>query len=176
VSTRVQLAGRGTAAWTLDIEGQGESWQILVGEQRHPVRLLERSGDRLTFELDGRVHAAHVSVTDSSVRVVLGGRETAFTRHAAAGAGRAAGSGYVPTADPMVRAAVPGKVLKVVARSGDLVDAGDPLVVIEAMKMEHTIVADQRGSVIEVHVVEGDTVQVGTLLVTCAWNGATAAG
>jgi biotin carboxyl carrier protein len=172
VSTRIRLAARGSAPQTLDLEPEGDGgWRISLDGHAHRVRLLERSGDRLTFELDGRVHAAHVQAAGGSVRVVIGGRETVFARDASADARSGAGGGYVTVADPMVRAAVPGKVLKVIARSGARIDVGDALVIIEAMKMEHTIVADQSGTIVTVHVAEGDTVQVGTLLVTCAWNG-----
>ena len=172
MSTRIRLAARGSAPQTLDLEPDGGgAWRISLDGQTHDVRLLEHSGDRLTFELAGQVHAAHVQTTGGSVRVVIAGRETVFVRDASADAGSAAGSGYAAAADPMVRAAVPGKVLKVLARSGARIDVGDALVVIEAMKMEHTIVAEQGGTIVTVHVAESDTVQVGTLLVTCAWNG-----
>ena len=47
-------------------------------------------------------------------------------------------------------APMPGKIIDVLVRTGDMVDAGAPLMVLEAMKMEHTIAAPAAGTVAEV--------------------------
>jgi biotin carboxyl carrier protein len=64
-----------------------------------------------------------------------------------------------------VIAPMPGKVLKVLVRDGDLVEAGQPLVVIEAMKMETTLVAESAATVKHVRVEEGQTVDHGAVLI-----------
>ena len=60
---------------------------------------------------------------------------------------------------------MPGKVLKVLVRDGDLVEAGQPLVVIEAMKMETTLAAESAAMVKQVRVEEGQTVDHGAVLI-----------
>jgi acetyl/propionyl-CoA carboxylase alpha subunit len=60
---------------------------------------------------------------------------------------------------------MPGSVIRVIAAAGATVAAGDALVVIEAMKMEHEISAPADGIVTEVLVAEGDQVDTGALLV-----------
>jgi propionyl-CoA carboxylase alpha chain len=60
---------------------------------------------------------------------------------------------------------VPGTVTMVNVRSGDAVAAGDCLVVLEAMKMEHRIVADVDGTVTEVLVSVGESVEAHTVVV-----------
>ena len=62
-------------------------------------------------------------------------------------------------------APLPGTVVKVPVGAGDLVAAGDTLVVIEAMKMEHEVRAPVAGRVGEVDVAAGDQVEAGRLLV-----------
>ncbi|MBX9473073.1 acetyl/propionyl/methylcrotonyl-CoA carboxylase subunit alpha [Microcella sp.] len=62
-------------------------------------------------------------------------------------------------ADPTVRSAMPGAVVALRASTGDLVVAGDPLVTIEAMKMEHTMLASVAGTV-TVTVAVGDQVRL----------------
>ena len=64
-----------------------------------------------------------------------------------------------------VTAPMPGKVLKVLVRDGDLVEAGQPLVVIEAMKMETTLAAESAATVKHVRVEEGQTVDHGAVLI-----------
>ena len=53
---------------------------------------------------------------------------------------------------------MPGVVNKVVAREGDKVNAGDPIVVLEAMKMENVVGSPIDGTVVEIRVNEGDQV------------------
>ena len=62
-------------------------------------------------------------------------------------------------------APIPGKVVKVHVRVGDEVEAGQPLVVLEAMKMENELTATQAGKVTAVHVEPGQIIDAGGLLV-----------
>ena len=65
-------------------------------------------------------------------------------------------------------APMPGKILAIEISEGDSVAAGQLLVLMEAMKMEHQIVAAFDGSVSEVRVTVGDQVDNGELLVVIA--------
>ncbi len=62
-------------------------------------------------------------------------------------------------------APMPGKVIQVMVESGAIVQQGDPLLVLEAMKMEQTILAPADGEVSEVHYAVGDQVEEGAILV-----------
>ena len=61
-------------------------------------------------------------------------------------------------------APMPGNVLRVLVAVGDTVTAGQPLVVVEAMKMEHQITAPADGTVEEVLVAPGEQVDTGQVL------------
>ncbi|WP_344337589.1 biotin carboxylase N-terminal domain-containing protein [Brevibacterium salitolerans] len=61
-------------------------------------------------------------------------------------------------------APMPGTVLRVGAEVGQTVSAGQPIVWLEAMKMEHTISSDADGVLVELRVSAGDQVDVGTML------------
>ena len=73
-----------------------------------------------------------------------------------------------------VSAPLPGKVVKIAVRSGDRVERGATLVVLEAMKMELSVEAPRAGVVAEVMVSEGGQVAEGAVLVTFADAGADA--
>lgn len=77
-------------------------------------------------------------------------------------------SGSVETAGggDMIVSPMPGLVKKVSAGKGDAVSRGDPLVVLEAMKMEHTLSAPRDGKIAEVAVQEGDQVEDGNILIS----------
>lgn len=64
-----------------------------------------------------------------------------------------------------VLAPMPGRVFQVTAKVGDTVNAGDPLMILEAMKMEHSIQAPKDGVIAEVFFKAGDTVEDGAELI-----------
>jgi biotin carboxyl carrier protein len=66
----------------------------------------------------------------------------------------------------VVRAPMPGLVVRVEVTEGQLVAAGAPLVVVEAMKMENELRAARPGRVTKVHVRAGTAVEKGAALVT----------
>ncbi|MDA1336145.1 MAG: biotin/lipoyl-binding protein [Bacteroidetes bacterium] len=65
-----------------------------------------------------------------------------------------------------VEAPMPGKVLEVKVSAGDEVAAGDPLVVLEAMKMENVLRAPRDGFIDKVNLTVGEAVDKGAILVT----------
>ena len=94
---------------------------------------------------------------------------------AAAPAPRAAAPAPAPAAKPAaagaagsisITAGAAGKVVDVVAAPGTAVKNGDPVVVLEIMKMETPVVAPQDGTVASVDVAKGETVESGAVLAT----------
>ena len=63
-----------------------------------------------------------------------------------------------------IEAAVPGKVVKISAEAGQAVKKGDPVVVVESMKMEIPVVAPEDGTIAGINVSVGDSVETGDLL------------
>ena len=95
---------------------------------------------------------------------------------AAAPAPRAAAPAPAPAAKPAaaagaagsisITAGAAGKVVDVVAAPGAAVKKGDPVVVLEIMKVETPVVAPQDGTVASVEVAKGETVESGAVLAT----------
>ena len=79
----------------------------------------------------------------------------------AAAPAKAAGAGSI-----QVKAGAAGKVFKVEASVGQKVEAGDAVVIIEAMKMEIPVVAPEAGTVASIDVAVGDAVESGAVLAT----------
>ena len=70
--------------------------------------------------------------------------------------------------DKTVKSPMPGRVVKVLVAKGDVVEVGQGLMVLEAMKMENEVRARVAGTVAEVHVAAGATVEGNAKLVTLA--------
>jgi len=112
------------------------------------------------LDVDGRIVEVVTARTADRILVAIAGRSWSFSRGEAA-RGTAAGARGSGT----ITAPMPGKVLAVLVAPGDAVEAGQPLVVLEAMKMETTFAAEGAGTVRAVHVVPGATVDAGAPLV-----------
>ena len=83
---------------------------------------------------------------------------------AAAPAAKPAASGA--TGSVVIKAPMPGNILKVNVSVGDEVKKGDVLCILEAMKMENEILAPQDGTIASIHVSKGSSVNSGDLLVS----------
>ena len=67
-----------------------------------------------------------------------------------------------------IRAIIPGRILSVSVAAGDVVEAGQQLLLVEAMKMQNELRAPREGTVERVAVGPGDTIELGDLLVVLA--------
>ena len=136
-----------------------------------PVRVSDvRSGPRtaaagatvheLWLEIAGRPCRALVARLRDRVLVTLDGLLYTFETGDAA-RGKAHGGG----GSGLVTAPMPGKVIAVLVAVGDTVEAGQPLVLVEAMKMETTLAAGIAGKVQKVSIAPGQLVDAGQVLV-----------
>ncbi len=113
-----------------------------------------------------------VNGTVYDVTVEEGGAGSAPVRAAApkaAPAAPAAAPAPAPAGDAgsiEVSASVPGKVFKIEASAGQAVKTGDPIIILEAMKMEIPVVAPEDGTVASINVSVGDAVESGDVLAT----------
>lgn len=174
--------GSGARAWTgyaevqYEVEVNGTVKQVIV----------HRVDGRFSVAVDGREWSVDAIRTDASSLSLLVGTasyEVSLTRDAAAGPlvatldgvrllvgvdtrrrwrRKDAGTGGV--GPQRMVAPMPGKVARVLVRPGDAVRPRQPLIIIEAMKMENELRATSEGVVSEVHAQEGQSVDAGALL------------
>ena len=149
---------------------------------------VRRAGDGFAVDVDGRVHHVDRARADAHTVSLIGDsawqRETVITPEAAPGrlsvrvgavqvavtlnghrGRRKRASGAAASGPLRVIAPMPGKVVRVLVNAGQSVRARQPVVVVEAMKMENELRADRDGTVAEIHAREGTSVEAGALLV-----------
>jgi acetyl/propionyl-CoA carboxylase alpha subunit len=132
---------------------------IAIGGKTTTVSRFGLDGDRLWFvEGDGHRRTARVLVRGAKAWVQSEGLMLALTEQPRFPelASRVVAGGLI--------APMPGKVVKVLVDTGQEVAAGTPLVVLEAMKMEHTVRAAEAGTVRAIHVAVGEQVDTDRLL------------
>jgi biotin carboxyl carrier protein len=66
----------------------------------------------------------------------------------------------------LVSALMPGKVLKILVQEGELVEEGQPILILEAMKMQNEYTAPMAGTVEHLHVEEGVNVEINSPMIT----------
>jgi biotin carboxyl carrier protein len=74
-------------------------------------------------------------------------------------------AGKGPNSPQRITAPMPGKIARILVAAGEVVHARQPLIVVEAMKMENELRAGHDGTVARVHVAEGASVDAGALLI-----------
>ena len=160
-----QLLALGASRHEIGLTRPGRGYRLLVDGVTRDIRLEVGPDGAGSIEVDGRRREVVVAVDGDTVHVHLDGVAHSLrwidpvTRFATAGAA-AAGS--------VAAAPMPGTVVALFVEAGQAVAAGDPLLVIESMKLETTIRAERAGRVATIHVAPGGTFERGAPLVSLA--------
>ncbi|MDY6351658.1 biotin/lipoyl-containing protein [Candidatus Weimeria sp. HCP3S3_B5] len=112
-----------------------------------------------TITVNGKAYDVTVEETGSTASAPAAAKAAAPAPKARPVSNGAAGS-------IRIEAGAQGKVFKIAAGPGTKVKAGDPVVVLEVMKMETPVVAPKAGTVATIDCKEGDSVDTGALLAT----------
>ncbi|GGD88555.1 3-methylcrotonyl-CoA carboxylase subunit alpha [Tsuneonella deserti] len=136
----------------------GANFGFRLNRPDAPRITVQHLGERRTLMLEDCTGASGFSApVESGVLVWRDAQPYLFTLPNFSGGGHSA-------ADGAILAPMPGKVIAVDVEHGQAVDAGQRLLVLEAMKMEHALTAPFAGTVIELSVSEGSQVQVEAVL------------
>lgn len=145
--------------------GADDAWSVRAPEGERRIIEFSRAGPALLLLREGaRTSRAYIVETPDALDVGVDGN--AAKLYKARGLeiddlGQATSAGHIQNT---LQAPMPGAVVKVGAREGDTVEAGQTLVVLEAMKMEHSITAPHAGIVRRMPYSVGDLVQAGAVL------------
>jgi len=146
------------------MRGPEAGLQCLLDGQELNVDAVEAGRDVLSIVIDGRAWEVKRERVSGDMHLVIAGERYAaevrdprsFRARKAAGAGL---EGPKKLVSPM-----PGKVVRVLVAAGAEVEAGQGVVVVEAMKMQNEIKSPKKGKVSKIVAVEGATVNAGEAL------------
>ena len=180
-----------TSGWRLN-EAHVKRFDLVSGEQKYPVKIVQlgrggearylvhvgdktveakgyMEGDILHAELDGHLMHVTVSESDGLYSIYTENNRMDFSLEEVDFGDEDPGEGAAALSAPMN-----GTVVDLVASEGTIVKKGDTLLVMEAMKMEHTICAPEEGQVVKFYYQTGDLVDGGAELLefeSCAEQG-----
>ncbi|WP_299236518.1 acetyl/propionyl/methylcrotonyl-CoA carboxylase subunit alpha [uncultured Halomonas sp.] len=150
------------------VEGRREAasgpWQLVIGERTLTARIQHLEGDAVAVTLDGHRRRLQARLADNGVVVMAdsSGETRLFWRRI-----DAIDHGQHET-ESTLTAPMHGTVVALLVEPGQRVEKGMPLMVMEAMKMEHTMAAPADGHVESFHFAAGDTVGQGDVLLEFA--------
>ena len=144
---------------TVDIETVGNVRHVRIDAREYTVMSTKQRAPLLSFSANGHIETARVLIHDSSISILF-----ADARHTLRVVDPFLFEGDADTNDGRLTAMMPGRVVKVMAKVGDNVKKGQALIIMEAMKMEHTIVSPRDGVVERVAFNENDLVPADAVL------------
>lgn len=136
----------GENATHLDVTRLGDDHYLALQEERVFHLGFTRQGSEWQAQLNGDVLTFDLKDEKMLLRSTLGG-----------------GLGAAASGD--VKSPMPGRVAKILVAPGQAIKAGDPVIVVEAMKMENEFKAKKDGIVREIKVAAGETVEGGAVLI-----------
>ena len=156
-------------SYALEMERrEGARVEATIDGRRYELEARETEAGAFLLLVDGRVYegrARRASAQGKACEVQLGDeifRVTLFDPKRLRGA---RGAGAEASGRAQVVASMPGKVVRVLVAEGAQVEAGDGLVVVEAMKMQNELKSPKSGTVVELRAEAGATVNAGDVLV-----------
>lgn len=160
---KIKLQGQ-TNPTEIEVNRQGDEWRVIADGRATPLRLLHHDGLVFAFEYE-RADGTHRYVRAAGVagetrQLWVNGRTLTYQRVAEH-------AGHQTADDDIgsLSATIPAVVSQTLVNEGDIVTAGDKLILLESMKMVIPIQAPHDGVVTRLNCAPGDAVQPGVPLV-----------
>jgi len=143
-----------------------KKYHVTVNGNTHEVTYLRRDAEAIYFSIGGTEYGVAIHAESlGGVRVTGDGLSPA-TGAKRSSSGASAQLASAQSHNPMhINAPMPGLVVSVAVKEGDSIDAGQEVLVLEAMKMENAVAASSNGVVEKIHVKAGDQVESGSILI-----------
>ncbi len=135
--------------------------QVFLGKRKYEVTLEFLDPDEILLNIDGKVHNVIINSNATSYSVYLNGRRFQIGKKSVH---QILGSKAVGQKKINVQTSMPGRIVKVLMKEGAVVEEGQAVLILEAMKMQNEIKSPQSGRLIKIGPKPGDSVETGALL------------
>lgn len=153
----------------VNVEADGDGYEVIISDRRYQVNGQLQANGQINLIIDGqrqRVYTATANNPATNQRIVWLAGETWTVIPIDAQAQRPRHT--TQPSGGSLTATMPGQVRALLVAVGDVVTSGDPLIILEAMKMEIRINAPTTGTVAQINCAVGDVVARGQLLIALA--------
>jgi biotin carboxyl carrier protein len=161
VNLQIEIAGK---KCRVEMTQAGERPVWTIDGQRLEADAIEVSPGIYSILINGKSFEVRLERLGTELRAMTSGREFRIAIPDEREWRRKRGSAIEAEGRQQVLAPMPGKIVRVLVKTGDAVRAGQGLLVVEAMKMQNEIRAPKSGMIDRVAVVEGQTVNAGEMV------------
>ena len=142
----------------------GQGWRCKLNGRELPLDVISTQNGLLSILIDGKSYEVKQENTATEANIVVGGeRFGAVVRDPRSLRSRRSSAG-AEEGVKKITAPMPGKVVRILAPAGTAVEAGQGVLVIEAMKMQNEMKSPKTGTVKKINAVEGAAVEAGQVL------------
>jgi biotin carboxyl carrier protein len=148
----------------VELTRSGAEWQCKVDDRSLPVNVAITTQGVLSLILDGHSWQVIQESSATETNIIIGHERFSTTLRdprSLRSRRRDEGGGKGPK---KITAPMPGKVIRILAQTGDEVQAGQGVVIIEAMKMQNELKSPKQGKLKKLHVQEGALAEAGQVL------------
>ena len=158
--------GIGEKIYRVDLvrDGETETWSCRVDARPVPVNVVATQAGTLSILIDGKSFEVKQEVTTAGTNIVLGSQRFAVMVRDPRSL-RSRGTADAGSQGPRkIKAPMPGKVVRIMVDVGSAVEAGQAVIVIEAMKMQNELKSPKAGVLKKLSIAEGAAVEAGQIL------------
>jgi biotin carboxyl carrier protein len=148
----------------VDVRKDDAGYSVALDGKKKDVRIAHEEGSRFTLIINNRPYS--IVVESDSQLLVNGEAYTVDVIDEQVQRMMKASPSMAQKKELAMKAVMPGLVIDVNVKEGDIVKEGDSLMIIEAMKMQNDMKAGRDGRVKKIHVKPGQTVNTGDVLIT----------
>jgi biotin carboxyl carrier protein len=148
--------------------GSGGRWRCVIDGREIEADASESNPGVFSILIGGEAFEARVEPFAGKLRVHVGGKEYVAAVHDPRQWRRGDGAVAVSQGRQQLIAPMPGKIVRVLVKPGEGVEAGQGIVVVEAMKMQNAVRSPKSGTVERVLVAEGQAVNAGEVVAIIA--------
>lgn len=156
--------------------------KVIINNDEFEIHVLKKDQSHLAFELNGKEFHFELNRKNKKSQTVIHKGKThkaSFEKFGTDGTlqlfvddleayvklpGKVQGAKQSTTSEASLQSPMPGKIFKVLKSSGEIVKKDEPILILEAMKMEHTIKAHKDGQLTDIFFKEGEQVLGGVKL------------
>ncbi len=136
-----------------------KKYKMRINGENYKAKIIEYKGNEIIVEVNGIEYGVELAVEKKEKIQLVRSAKSASSLPAMATPQKA-----VVSAGAVV-APIPGLVMKILVHEGDAINAGDNIIILEAMKMESEIASTATGTIKKILIKEGQSVQEGEALI-----------
>lgn len=147
--------------YSLSIQKKNEHYQVKIGEQNFELKAVAVSPNCIMLTDKNGTQRICFAATKEKIFIHLNGRQYVVDHPLQKEKASYRSDEHLSGADHGIYAPMPGKILKIFVQENQAVAAKQNLIIVEAMKMEHSVRAPRNGIVKKLNFKEGDLVDTG---------------